>query len=76
MRPAFLTPNYVMYECCGRTHATALFVLNAQNQSAVGAAIPEVVIAEAVPQASTGADTSNIAQHSSWFSPPYLPEYS
>ena len=57
-RLAYLSPDLVMHACCGRTHAVALAVLNAQDQTAVGAVVPEVVIAEAVPQSSTDTGAS------------------
>ena len=47
----------------------ALAVLNAQDQTAVGTAIPEVVIAETVPQSEASAGADSGAQSSSWFNP-------
>ena len=58
-RLAYLSPDLVMHACCGRTHAVALSVLNVQDQTAVGAVVPEVIVAEAVPQSSTGAGASS-----------------
>ena len=73
-RLAFLSRNNVLHLCCGRTHATALAVLNAQGQTAVGAMVPEIIIAETVPPSSTDSGAGSSSQLSSWLNP-HSPEY-
>jgi hypothetical protein len=65
-RPPYVDPTGVTHQCCGRTCAAALLVLNAQNQTSVGVEVPDIVIAETVSSGPSSSSASANAQ-SSWY---------
>ena len=68
-RPPYVDPIGVTHKCCGRTCAAALLVLNVQNQTTVGVAVPEIVIAETAPP-DPGSSSTTANAPSSWLPQP------
>ena len=72
-RPPYVDPIGVTHQCCGRTCAGALLVLNAQGQTSVGVVVPEIVIAETISP-DPGASSAPASAPSGWFPQPPFPQ--